>query len=374
MPVVWCEHFLGQEFGTSMRIVTVLGARPQFIKASVVSQAIREADRVEETILHTGQHFDFNMSKVFFDELDIPHPAINLGIGGGTHGQNTGRMLEGVERYLLEQRPDWVLVYGDTDSTLAATLAAVKLGIPVAHVEAGLRSFNRAMPEEINRILTDHAAELLFTPCQTASQQLEREGIHPHHIHFTGDVMFDAALHFGRLAGSKSKVLEHLQLDPKRFVLATLHRKENVDQPERLKEIVAGFAASDQLVVWPVHPRTRRQMAALGLDCPKTVRMIEPVGYLDMIRLEQAATLIVTDSGGVQKEAFFHQVPCVTVRDETEWTELVAMGCNRLVSADRLAVAEALAKPLPFPPIVGTPYGTGTAAPLIAGILAGTAR
>ena len=315
-----------------MRVVAVVGARPQFIKAAVVSRALRRAG-VQEFLLHTGQHYDDNMSQVFFDELDIPHPDINLGIGGGTHGQNTGRMLEAIEAVLLEERPDWVLVYGDTDSTLAGALAAVKLHIPVAHVEAGLRSFNRRMPEEINRVLTDRVSDLLFAPTETAVQNLRREGLPEDRIHLVGDVMYDAALYYGQKAERFSRILERLALQPKGYILVTVHRAENTDDPKRLKAILKGLAQVDfeVPVVFPVHPRTRKAIERYGfVSITKSLTLIEPVGYLDMVMLEKHARLIATDSGGVQKEAYFHRVPCVTLRTETEWVELVEAGWNVL--------------------------------------------
>lgn len=351
-----------------MKIITVIGARPQFIKAAVVSNAFKERG-MQELILHTGQHFDSNMSDVFFDELGIPKPAFNLGIGGGTHGHNTGRMIEGIEKVLMQEKPDWLLVYGDTDSTLAGALAAVKLHIPVAHVEAGLRSFNRRMPEEINRILTDHAASLLFAPTLTAVQHLADEGITGDKVINAGDVMFDAALFYGQKADSHSRILQTLSLQPKQYVLATIHRAENTDDPIRLTAIIEGMAAVDKTIVLPVHPRTRARMQSANLTLPKNVLAIDPVGYLDMVMLEKHASLIVTDSGGVQKEAFFYQVPCVTLRDETEWVELVTSGWNKVVpphSAKK--VAEAInATYLPGESV--QPYGDGHAAERIVDVL-----
>ena len=355
------------------RIVTVLGARPQFIKAAVVSRAFASKGLLEE-IVHTGQHYDSNMSDVFFDELEIPRPEHHLGIGGGTHGQNTGRMIEAIEKVLLNTRPDWVLVYGDTDSTLAGALAAVKWHIPVAHVEAGLRSFNRRMPEEVNRVLTDHAASLLFAPTETAVAHLAREGISGASVQLVGDVMYDAALFYGEKAERTSSILARLNLAAKEYALATIHRAENTDNRQRLAAILDGFSGFDSEIVLPLHPRTRGRLAALGLTLPGNVRAIEPVGYLDMVMLEKNAALIATDSGGVQKEAFFYRVPCVTLRDETEWAELVAGGWNRLApptcgSDISLAMKEALgSKGCEI-----RPYGDGNAAShivnsLIAGV------
>ena len=351
------------------KVVTILGARPQFIKAAVVSHAL-SAKGISETIVHTGQHFDANMSDVFFEELGIPKPAHNLAIGGGSHGQNTGRMIEAIEQVLLKLKPDWVLVYGDTDSTLAGALAAVKLHLPVAHVEAGLRSFNRRMPEEINRVLTDHAASLLFAPTQAAVQHLAVEGITGQAVKCVGDVMYDAALYYGQRAKVGSHILERLGLKSKSYTLATIHRAENTDDPKRLDAILSGFAQFNQLIVLPLHPRTRARLESFDLSFPANVQLIDPVGYLDMVMLEQNASLIATDSGGVQKEAFFHQVPCVTLRDETEWTELVEAGWNRLappVNAEDVAQAMTSAHGSLGEDV--QPYGAGDASSMIANIL-----
>lgn len=312
-----------------MKIITIIGARPQFIKAAMCSLVFAEHG-ITEVIVHTGQHFDANMSEVFFDELSIPKPAYNLGIGGGSHGQNTGRMIEAIEQVLVSEKPDWVLVYGDTDSTLAGALAAVKLHIRVAHVEAGLRSFNRKMPEEINRILTDHAANLLFAPTKTAVQHLASEGIIGDRVILVGDVMFDAALHFGNLADAQSNVLAVLGLPPKSYTLATIHRAENTDDPKRLDTILRGFEKFAHNIILPIHPRTRSRIDEFGLTLSSNIQVIDPVGYIDMVMLEKNAALIATDSGGVQKEAYFYRVPCVTLRDETEWGELVDAGWNCL--------------------------------------------
>ncbi len=326
-----------------IKLVTVIGARPQFIKAAVVSRALREqGPAVRELILHTGQHYDANMSDVFFDELDIPRPDCHLGIGGGTHGQNTGRMIEAIETVLIDEQPDWVLVYGDTDSTLAGALAAVKLHVPVAHVEAGLRSFNRRMPEEINRVLTDRTADLLFTPTDTASWNLAKEGIASQRIRQVGDVMYDAALFYAVWAEARSRILETLRLAPKDYVLATVHRAENTDDPKRLRAILAGFSASGSAIVWPMHPRTRARLRAYALELPGNIRAVEPVGYLDMVMLERHAAAIATDSGGVQKEAFFLGVPCIVLREETEWVELVKAGAAILVGSDAALISRVI--------------------------------
>ncbi|MDA3876478.1 MAG: UDP-N-acetylglucosamine 2-epimerase (non-hydrolyzing) [Halothiobacillus sp.] len=354
-----------------MKITTIIGARPQFIKAATISRALREHHPdVREVLVHTGQHYDANMSDVFFDELDIPRPDYNLGIGGGTHGQNTGRMIEQIEDVLIKERPDWVLVYGDTDSTLAGALAAVKLHIPLAHVEAGLRSFNRRMPEEINRILTDHAANLLFPPTDTATQNLSNEGISGDKVQQVGDVMYDAALYYSERAEQRSRILDTLGLEPKNYILATIHRAENTDDPVRMNNILAGFSTASRTIILPLHPRTRKRFADFGLALPPTVRTIDPVGYLDMVMLEKKSALIATDSGGVQKEAYFHSVPCVTLRDETEWVELVDAGVNRLVAANKEAIASELRRLIHDYPIfeLGL-YGHGDSSEKILNIL-----
>lgn len=318
-----------------MKLLSIVGARPQFIKAAAVSRVVRDKRDMQEVLVHTGQHYDDDMSEVFFRELDLPQADYHLGIGGGTHAQNTGRMLEALEKVMLGERPDWVLVYGDTDSTLAGALAAAKIHIPVAHVEAGLRSFNRCMPEELNRVLTDHASDLLFAPTKTAVKNLLREGILEDRIHLVGDLMYDVALHYGSKAERESQVLQRLGLKPRGYVLATVHRAENTDNPERLGNILRALAQlhHEIPVVLPVHPRTRKR-----IDMCKITNILEeivavgPVGYLDMVMLEKNALLIATDSGGVQKEAYFYEVPCVTLREETEWTELVELGWNHVVS------------------------------------------
>lgn len=317
-----------------MKISTIVGARPQFIKAAVVSAALAGRPGITEELIHTGQHFDANMSDVFFSQLGIPAPAHTLNIHSLSHGAMTGRMLEAIETLLLANRPDWVLVYGDTNSTIAGALAAAKLQIRVAHVEAGLRSFNRAMPEEINRISTDHLSDLLFAPTDAAVNNLVNEGIEKQKIIRTGDVMYDCALRFGEQAREQSAMLEQLELESRQYVLCTVHRAENTDEPALLKNLVQALAeiARTIRVVVPLHPRTVGTLQSLGLslDTVPGVTVTEPLGYLDMVRLEQDAAIILTDSGGVQKEAYFHGVPCVTVRPQTEWTELVSTGWNRL--------------------------------------------
>jgi UDP-GlcNAc3NAcA epimerase len=348
------------------KILTVLGARPQFIKASVVSKAIHHAN-IHETVVHTGQHFDANMSDVFFLELGMTPPAYHLNIHGGSHGEMTGRMLIEVERIMKEVKPDIVLVYGDTNSTLAGALAAAKLHIPIAHVEAGLRSFNMRMPEEINRILTDRVSGWLFTPTESARNHLLREGFDDSSIITVGDVMYDVALCHGPKSDDASKILMKLGLMRGEYALATVHRAENTDDLERLSAVVGALRIlADTLpVVWPLHPRTRDILArhpALQEQASQ-LRLIDPVGYLDIVQLERGAALIATDSGGVQKEAFFHRIPCVTLRDETEWIELVEAGWNRLApptTADE--VASVLKASLGSSGLEVHPYGQGDAA------------
>lgn len=345
-----------------MKIVTVVGARPQFIKAATVSRAMVEQGDCVEVMIHTGQHFDANMSDVFFQELEIPKPAYSLGVGGGSHGQNTGRMIEAIEAVLLKERPDAVLVYGDTDSTLAGALAAAKLHVPIVHVEAGLRSFNRAMPEEINRKLTDHLSDLLLTPNQQGIQNLALEGISGSQVINVGDVMFDAALYFGTRADKTSNILQTLSLEPKAYWLATVHRQENTDDPRRLQRIFDGLSRSAMKVVLPLHPRTRNRLADQGIVMPGNILVVEPLGYIDMVMLEKHAALIVTDSGGVQKEAYFHRVPCLTLRDETEWLELIDMGWNRLASPLSEDFFSAFEQDYLPGAVDGAPYGDGQAA------------
>ncbi|MEO0397682.1 MAG: UDP-N-acetylglucosamine 2-epimerase (non-hydrolyzing) [Cyanobacteria bacterium P01_A01_bin.137] len=323
-----------------MKILTVVGARPQFIKASAISRALKTASEVDEISVHTGQHYDYGMSDVFFDELDIPQPNYNLGIGSGGHGQQTGKMLIAIEQVLLEEKPDKVVVYGDTNSTLAGAIAAAKLHIPIAHVEAGLRSFNHQMPEEINRVLTDHASDYLFAPTRSAVQQLTQEGVSLKKIFFVGDVMYDVALFFSRKAEQYSHILKTLNLKSKKFCLATVHRAENTDNSKRLKNIFDGLISlsKNYVVVLPLHPRTKKELERIDYmgKVQEAIRLIDPIGYLDMVKLEKNARLVLTDSGGIQKEAYFLGVPCVVLRNETEWMELVDLGWNVLSSPERI--------------------------------------
>jgi UDP-GlcNAc3NAcA epimerase len=325
-----------------MKIVTVVGARPQFIKAAAVTSALRAKRNVREVLVHTGQHYDDSMSKIFFEQLGLPEPDFNLGIGSASHGAQTGRMLEAVETVLLAEKPDWVLVYGDTNSTLAGALAAAKLCLPLAHVEAGLRSYQRAMPEEINRVLTDRVSDLLFAPTDSAVRNLHKEGIADDKIRLVGDVMFDAALQFVGRADAAS-LLQAYGLQGKRFALVTLHRAENTDDAARLSSIVGALCAAGNSIalLFPMHPRTRDALDRNGLlaRLRDAVTCIEPLGYFDMLALEKSAAAVVTDSGGVQKEAFFFGTPCLILRPRTEWVELVELGCARLCEPADLPAA-----------------------------------
>jgi len=357
------------------RIVTIVGARPQFIKAAAVSRAVTRHNaeaasrRIDERILHTGQHYDGNMSQVFFDQLDIPRPHYNLAVGSGRHGAQTGKMLEGIEDVILKEKPDWCLVYGDTNSTLAGALAAAKLHIPVAHVEAGLRSFNRLMPEEINRVLADHVAELLFCPTDAAVENLAAEGI-TRGVCRTGDVMYDCALHYAEKARAiESSLLQRIGVEPKSYYLVTVHRAENTDDSDRLRGIfdaLSGISTPERPTLFPVHPRTRHKIEDLDLPVSGGLRLVQPVPYLEMVCLEKNAVAILTDSGGVQKEAYFYHVPCVTLRDETEWVETVDGGWNILAGARTTGIIEAVGRATDaiiadWPPL----YGNGEASKTI---------
>jgi len=345
-----------------MKIVSIVGARPQLIKAAAVSRAIdrynlqNSNDQINEILIHTGQHYDYNMSQIFFDQLKIHKPQHHLGVGSGNHGKMTGRMLAKIEEVLLKERPDYVLVYGDTNSTLAGALAATKLNIPVVHVEAGLRSFNRRMPEEINRVITDHISSFLFCPTETAVMNLEAEGIHgegainnrlsatsyalPRIVANVGDVMYDAYLHYKSLASTQSDILSKHNPVGCEYCLATVHRQENTDNPERLSNIFFAFrelATREFPIILPLHPRTVKCLKDhnIKLDPDSWVNIIPPVNYIDMIALECSARIILTDSGGMQKEAYFAGVPCITLRDETEWVETIEAGANFLAGANK---------------------------------------
>lgn len=322
-----------------MKIITVIGARPQFIKAAAVSNRLRKNH--DEILVHTGQHYDNNMSDIFFDELGIPKPNYNLNIGSGNHGYQTGKMLAELENIYLNEKPDLVLVYGDTNSTLAGALAASKLLIPIAHIEAGLRSFNMKMPEEQNRVLTDHISKYLFAPTDTAINNLKNENV-TENVFNTGDVMFDAIKLFKEKALETSKVLIDNNISPNEYILSTIHRAENTNDITRLKNIISALNECDKNVVLPLHPRTLKFIKDYGLKINNNIKIINPVGYLDMINLENNSQKIVTDSGGVQKEAYFLQKPCITMRDETEWIETVENGWNTIVGSDKDKILNAI--------------------------------
>jgi UDP-N-acetylglucosamine 2-epimerase len=363
----------------SIYVATIVGARPQFIKAAALSRAITRHNAslpescIAEKIIHTGQHYDDNMSKVFFDELEIPRPDYNLCVGSGLHGEQTGQMLRLVEDVLVKEKPDMVLVYGDTNSTLAGALAATKLHIPVLHIEAGLRSFSRKMPEEINRVLTDHISKLLFCPTKTAVDNLVAEGI-TQGIYEVGDVMCDSVVFYREKARSiESDLLASLDIEHKSYYLVTVHRAENTGDTQRLDNILKGLgeiSSAEHPTVLPLHPRTKKTIVELGLTVPENIRIVEPVSYLEMIALENNAKAILTDSGGIQKEAYMLGVPCITLRDETEWIETVESGWNVLAGPDRAEIIEAVeradelrrAKRKPF-------YGDGRAGDKICDII-----
>lgn len=339
-----------------VKVVTVIGARPQFIKAAAVSPLLRQV--ATEVIVHTGQHYDFNMSDVFFEELGLPKPDYGLGIGSGSHGFQTGRMLEAVEEVLTAEKPDWVLVYGDTNSTLAGALAAVKLHIPVAHVEAGLRAFNRRMPEEINRVLTDHASDLLFPPTTAAMENLAREGL-SNRAMLVGDVMADILFRVQSEVKGAQDLLEQWGVQPGKYTLLTLHRPANVDNPDRLRRILLALSGLDEPVLFPVHPRTRERIREYGLGQKVEARpfvCVIPFGYREMLVAEANARVIVTDSGGVQKEAYLLCIPCITLRRETEWVETVTSGWNVLLGGTVERLPEEVKRvtvPCHHPPVFG---------------------
>ncbi len=322
------------------KIISIVGARPQFIKAAVVSKALRDAG-FHELIVHTGQHYDFNMSDVFFEELNLPQPDYHLGVGSGTHGQQTGKMLIEIEKVLLKENPKMVIVYGDTNTTLAGALAAAKLHIPIAHVEAGLRSFNRRMPEEINRVLTDHISDLLFAPTETAVQNLKNEGI-KNGVYLVGDVMFDLALHVAKIVDETS-VLQKYSLKEKKYILTTIHRAENTDDPVKLGSIISSLnelSGNGVEVIFPAHPRTQKAISRFKINVSDRVKLIPAVSYKDMIALLKNAAVVITDSGGVQKESYFFKVPCVIPRNETEWVELVNSGWHVLTGQNTRQIFE----------------------------------
>lgn len=326
-----------------IKVVTIVGARPQFIKAAMLSNHFKE-NNSKEVLVHTGQHYDSNMSSVFFNELVIPRPNYHLQVGSDTHGKQTGKMLLEIESILMKENPDVVLVYGDTNSTLAGALAACKLHIPIAHVESGLRSYNRKMPEEVNRVLTDHVSTWLFCPTHAAVKNLSNEGINKG-VHLTGDIMYDALIHYQKIALSKSDILTRLDIKPGRYYVSTIHRAENTDDKKRLKSILEALNQLDMPVILPLHPRTKERIKRFNLEhliSTKKIKVMEPVSYIDMIALQSQAKAILTDSGGVQKEAYLLGVPCITLRDETEWGETVDARWNQITGADTQKIIESV--------------------------------
>lgn len=346
-----------------MKILTIVGARPQFIKAAAVSRIIRET--FNEVLVHTGQHYDNNMSEIFFEELNIPRPDYNLSVGSGNHGKQTGEMLSKIEEIILQEKPECVLVYGDTNSTLAGALAASKLHIPVAHVEAGLRSFNMRMPEEQNRILTDHISTLLFAPTNTAIYNLNSENIKKN-VYNTGDVMYDAVKYYLKYSKEGNDALDNLIHE--KYVLSTIHRAENTNDSNRLKSIFKGLNESGLKVILPLHPRTKKYIRDYGIELSKNIKIIEPVGYLDMLQLQKNSIKIVTDSGGIQKEAYFMDKPCITMRDETEWVETIDDGWNILVGAHSEKITKAILE-FEAPQNKTNAFGDGHAAEKICNLL-----
>jgi UDP-GlcNAc3NAcA epimerase len=346
-------------------IASIVGARPQFIKAAPVSRAL--SSRFKEVLIHTGQHYDYGMSEIFFTEMEMSPPEFNLGVGGGSHGEQIGRMLIELEKLLAKVKPDCVLVYGDTNSTLAGALASAKSEIPLAHVEAGLRSYNRAMPEEVNRVLTDHISDILFCPTNAAVENLEKEGI-VHGVHRVGDVMYDALKHNLAIARSRSQILARLDLKKGSYALVTVHRAANTDTPERMGSILEALSALPLKVVFPVHPRTRKMIQEWGFVTTSNVLFIEPQGYFDILTLQENADCILTDSGGMQKEAYLLGVRCITLREETEWVETVASGWNNLAGVDQNVIRTAFESwhPQGERPAL---YGNGHAAEQICAIL-----
>lgn len=339
-------HICKTTGNNTMNIISIVGARPQFIKCAPLSRELRKEHK--EVIVHTGQHYDPEMTDIFFTELDIPKPDYNLGVGSGPHGKQTGQILVGVEEVLLKEKPDLVLVYGDTNSTLAGALAAAKLHIPVAHVEAGLRSFDRTMPEEMNRVVTDHLSDLLFCPTETAVKNLANEGI-TRDVHLVGDVMADALVFNKKIAEERSQVLKRLGISPQQYFVLTIHRPSNTDNRDHLKNIIGALGEEGTPIVFPIHPRTRKYLEKHELwdRLPANFMVTEPLGYLDMIRLMGSAKKILTDSGGMQKEASMVGVPCITLRENTEWVETLDSGWNVLAGADRGKILSALKKPVP---------------------------
>ncbi|KKG67233.1 non-hydrolyzing UDP-N-acetylglucosamine 2-epimerase [Methanosarcina mazei] len=351
-----------------MKIASIVGVRPQFVKASVVSRELRKKHK--EILIHTGQHYDYEMNQVFFEELGIPEPDYYLGVGSGSHGFQTGEMLKKIEEILISEKPELVLTYGDTNSTLAGALAASKIGIKSAHVESGLRSFDRSMPEEINRILTDHCSDILFCPTQNAVDNLKREGI-TENVFLTGDVMVDSLLYNKEIAENKSQILKNLNLNSKEYLVATIHRASNTDNKENLTNIVDAFSELNENIVFPVHPRTEKLLKNYGLydSLNSFVTLIEPLGFFDFIKLMNHAKMILTDSGGVQKEAYILQVPCVTLRNNTEWVETIEDGWNVLVGCNKNNIVKMVEEFNYLANTYRNQYGNGNASTEIASII-----
>ena len=351
-----------------MKIASVVGVRPQFVKASVVSKELRKNN--EECLIHTGQHYDYEMNKIFFEELGIPEPNYYLNVGSGLHGYQTGEMLRKLEEVLKIEKPDLVLTYGDTNSTLAGALAAAKLGIKNAHIESGLRSFDRSMPEEINRILTDHCSDILFCPTQNAVDNLGGEGI-TKNVYLTGDVMVDSLLFNKEIAETKSSILSDLNLKKKDYLVATIHRASNTDNIENLRNIIEAFQELNENIVFPVHPRTEKLLKSHGLydSLSSSVKLIKPLGFFDFIKLMNHAKMILTDSGGVQKEAYILKVPCVTLRENTEWIETIKDGWNVLVGSNKDKIIEAVNTFMPSIQEHQSRFGNGSASNRIAAII-----
>lgn len=345
-----------------MKMVTVLGARPQFIKAAALSREIKKYEQIEEIIVHTGQHYDENMSKVFFEEMDIPVPKYILQTGGLSHGAMTGQQLEKIEEILLTEKPDYILVYGDTNSTLAGALAATKLHIPVIHVEAGLRSFNKKMPEEVNRILVDHISDYLFATSDIAKNNLLKEGIDESKIYVVGDIMYDVAL-YSQEKMKKPQWFDSLGID--KFILSTIHRAENTDNLDILGRIFDALAKSEKNIILPLHPRTAKKVKDHNINIANNIKIVEPVGYLEMVWLQKHSELIITDSGGVQKEAYFHGKYCITLRNETEWVELVQGGYNSLIGDNQELLLKEINKHYAEKVVQEPIYGEGDTAKMI---------
>lgn len=346
-------------------IASIVGARPQFIKAAPILRAL--SGKFKVVLIHTGQHYDVDMSEVFFDELDLRRPTINLGVGSGSHGEQTGKMMMSLDHVLGDSDPVCALVYGDTNSTLAAALVAAKQGIPVAHIEAGLRAYNRSMPEEINRIVCDHISSYLFCPTEVSVKNLEKEGV-VEGVHLVGDVMYDALIHNLELARLKSRILDRINLEPKTYALATIHRAANTDDTHNLRKIINAFGQLPIQIILPLHPRTKHASDQAKLDIPENIHVIEPVGYLDMLILEENADCILTDSGGIQKEAYWLGVRCLTLREETEWVETVSSGWNKLVGSDERRICELYANWHPKGDRLPV-YGNGKTAEKVAQVL-----